>query len=133
MSTLRAVDTTSTAYALANDADVACTGSLASAGAEFLARVRDALAERIEYDAEEVARDPQDVAHEVADGAVPVYTADVWATFSDLAAWQVDIDDYVTAEDDMTRRASTALYVIAERLAVTLLDQWSTEAEQAPA
>lgn len=127
------IDTSCTAYALANDAGVACPDGLASPGAVFLEHVRDALAERIAHDAEEVARDPQDVAHEIADGAVPIYTADVWATFSDLAAWQVDTDDYVTAEDDMTRRASIALYVVAERLASTLLDQWAAETEEAAA
>lgn len=61
--------------------------------------------------------------HELADGAVPVYTHDFWATFVDLAAYAEDTDEFGPFED-VGDSAKAAVYMIAERLAHTLLKEW---------
>lgn len=127
------VDTTATAYTLANDADVACPDSLTSEGAEFLTAIRDALAERIEHDAEDVAGDEGDVCAEIADGAVPVWnTHRLMTAYVDLAAYREDLSDYGDTVDGVML-ATWSLYQVGQRLASTLLDQWRTDIEQAVA
>ena len=56
---------------------------------------------------------------EIADSAVPVYTVDRWATFTDLGAWQEDIEDLAsgTGAVALTDLAGLALFVIADRVA----------------
>ncbi|GAA3526206.1 hypothetical protein AFL01nite_05170 [Aeromicrobium flavum] len=123
------VDTTATTYTLANDADVACPDSLTSEGAEFLASVRDALAERIEHDAEDVAKNEGDVCAEIADGAVPVWnTHRLMTAYVDLAAYREDLSDYGDTVDGVTL-ATWSLHQVGQRLASTLLDQWRTDPE----
>lgn len=106
-----------------------------SPGAKFLRSVADDLAERIAYHFEASGQDPRDVdlereledeVHEVADGAVPIYTGTRWAVFTDLAAWQESMADY-GPPDDLTDAAGAALYMIAERLAVALVEAWGEE------
>lgn len=110
-------------YALANLADVTTPDSPESAGSRFLLGVADDVAEAIAY-----GRDSDDARHEIADGAVPVYTADVWQTFVDLAAWQEDISELADMSDpDMTRYAMVALYSVADRLTGVLFEEWDTE------
>lgn len=105
-------------------------------GAEFLRRVADDLAGRIAYIFEDLdpaccdlERELENEVHEVADGAVPIYTGERWAVFTDLAAWQEDIADYGTP-DDLTASAGAALYVIADRLACALVDAWADELDE---
>lgn len=104
-----------------------------SPGAQFLRRVADDLAERIAYIFEDLdpaccdlERELENEVHEVADGAAPIYTGERWAVFTDLAAWQEDIADYGTP-DDLTDAAGMALYVIADRLALALVESWADE------
>lgn len=101
-------------YGLARLADVASPDSSDSPGARWLMNVASAASEMI-AECAEYGGDPADAAHETADAIVPVYTSEIWAVFCDLAAWNVDTSDYGQAED-MTRSASLALYVVAERL-----------------
>jgi hypothetical protein len=105
-------------FALARMADVGLAFD-GDAGAAWLTRVRDDIAEAIEYAAPECAEDVErwreDGAHEVADGAVPIYSADRWAVAGDLAAWQEDVSDYGESGDVLTV-VSWALYSIAMRL-----------------
>lgn len=111
---------------LANDVpDIAGPDSETSAGANFLKRVRDALVENLEWRVEHedeilphAAVRLRDDTHEVADGAVPVYTFERWTTFVDLAAWQVDVSEYGMTGNDLTAMAGVALYEVAR----TLLD-----------
>jgi hypothetical protein len=79
--------------------------------------VWDAVQDRDSY-----ADDDSDAVGEMADGAVPVYTADVWRTFVDLGAWAEDPTELGVDGSDMEQAAKVCLYLIGERLASTLLD-----------
>lgn len=113
-----------TAYGLSCDADCGGADSPASAGAQFLMSVRDAVVEEIEANGVEGW---EDRIFEIADNAPDVYTAKRWAEFVDLAAYNEDISEYGDCGDDLTKAAGVALYVIAERLATALF----TEAAEA--
>jgi hypothetical protein len=104
-------------FALARLADCADPDSASSPGGRWLLGIAEGVAERCHDE------DRHDLAHEIADSAVPVYTADLFAVLVDLAAYREDVADLVDAGDDLTRRASLALYVVAERLALALLDE----------
>lgn len=97
-----------------------------SPGADFLRRVAGDVIDRVEWHREQgddlAGVDWSDVAHEVADGCVPVYTYGMWQTFVDLAAWQEDPMELGGGED-MTRSAMVCLYLIGERLALALLEE----------
>jgi hypothetical protein len=111
-------------YGLARMADTGDPDTSDSQGATFLADVREAVAEGIEYaeptGPEDVQRWADAAAHEIADSAVPIYNADRWATAGDLCAWQEDVRDYGEPEDLM-QAVGWALYMIAERLVVALV------------
>jgi hypothetical protein len=92
----------------------------------YLERVRDALVDAVQELPGSMPEDAwqdyfTDIAHEVADGAVPIMTHRVWATFADLGAWNVDDEGLAEGEDGMTRRAMIILYVVANRVANALL------------
>jgi hypothetical protein len=89
-----------------------CEGS---PGARFLRSIAYSVEEAIEYGTSE------DTPHEIADSAVPIYTHEKWATFTDLAAYTEDIEDFGPITD-LDQAASIALYMIAERLARALID-----------
>lgn len=112
-----------TVWQLARLADCADPDAWNSIGAKFLVRVETAL-----EDAQDGAWGvSQDDLAELADGCVPIYTHEVWATFVDLAAYEEDVSELVGSERDLTKCASVALYLIAERL-LTALVQCSAEA-----
>jgi hypothetical protein len=130
-----------TASELAGLADCASPDGPDSDGAAFLYRVADAVADAIaERDSsDDPSDDWSDMAHEIADGAVPIQTWTLWRTFVDLCAWQA-FDDYrdemggdsnVSNDhgDGMTAQAAVALYWIADRLAVVLLEADGGEAD----
>ena len=105
-----------------------------SPGAKFLRSVADDTAERIAYhfaDDDPRQYDPADLAdmlaEEVADGAPSIYTFTRWQEFTDLAAWQEDATELGASADDLTAAAGVALYMIAERLALALVDAWAEE------
>lgn len=117
-----------TAFRLANDADCACPDELDSAGARFLLSVlRDTCyrADEIEPEGwEDLTERLDDDLHEIADSAPDVYTYTRWLEFVDLAAWQEDPTELTgNAGDNMTEMAGVCLYIIAERLARSILDQ----------
>ncbi|ACQ80766.1 hypothetical protein Bcav_2517 [Beutenbergia cavernae DSM 12333] len=117
MSTLTPAPTTP--YALASLADVAIPDAVDSPGARWLVGVADAAAEdayRLDH-----GEHAGDVAHEVADAAVPVYTADLWAVYVDLAAYREDVAELLEPTTDPERLARVALYAVAARLAALLL------------
>lgn len=103
-------------YTLAILARCADPNSADSPGGRFLRRVETATLETVEDD-----QDVDDARHEIADGAVPVHTHDRWQTFVDLAAYNEDLEELAGTSGDMTANAGFALYLIAERLAGTLL------------
>ena len=96
-----------------------------SPGGQFLRLVESTTAE---YADGSGGIDWEDVANEIADGCVPVYTYRAWQTFVDLAAWEQDIGELISPETitanagDLTQTvAMTALYVIGQTLATALL------------
>ena len=116
-----------TAYALAGPADTYSPDSETSPGARFIEHVAADVAERITYrlaDGEPFDVDTfnDDDRHEIADGAVPIYTAHLWATFTDLGAWTEDPTELGFDGSDMEKAAQVCLYMIAERLAGALAD-----------
>lgn len=119
-------------YRLAGLGDCAQPDSLESPGALWLARVWEAAHEHYTYDLDDTTTradllrmDDHGALHEIADGAVPVYTREVWAVFVDLAAYHEDMEDmggYAEARD-MTHAAQIALYMIAERVVDACRDE----------
>ena len=76
--------------------------------------------------------DLSDLAHDIADQAVPVYTYEKWRTFTDLAAWLEDLDELGGTCGDMDKDSNVALYLIGCRLASALLEAWNEDPEEAP-
>ena len=127
-------------YALASMAECSGPDSHESEGALFLKRVRDSFVEALEWEAQdngdmtpaqmaEHLRDGEALS-EAADGAPSVYTFTLWQQFTDLGAWQEDLDEWGGSGDDMTANAIIALYGIARRLLDALtqeLEEWETE------
>ena len=107
------------AYQLARLADCMDPDSHTSPGAQFLERVQDDYRERVE----DGSYDEDETPHEIADGAVPIYTHKLWETFTDLGAYQEDPSELGAESDDMTRAAGVCLYMIAERLVRALAEQ----------
>lgn len=114
-----------TAYALANLADCSCPDTDKSAGADFLRGVQDDVLERLSDGSAD-----EDAAHEIADGAVPVYTHDLWQTFTDLAAYNEDPTELGYDGSDMDAAARTCLYLIAHRLVLALLEEAQDEDDE---
>ncbi len=106
------------AWRLSNIAECSGPDKLDSPGAKFLLGVQDAVNELDEIDPDNL----YDPAHEIADSAPDVYTYPKWQQFVDLAAWQEDLSEYGPLED-MDKGASICLYMIAERLAVALMQE----------
>ena len=105
-----------------------------SPGALFLRSVADDLAERIAYvfaDLDpagcDLTRELDEEVQGVADAAPSVYTFTRWQEFTDLAAWQEDATELGASADDLTAAAGIALYAIAERLALALVESWAEE------
>lgn len=105
-----------TAYRLADMAGVTRTGG--GAGDRFLLAVRDAWADELVDDRglPQSIDDDSRAWEQICDDAPSVYTSRKWEEFTDLCAWDVDIDDYVDGSTDMDGRATFALYRIAEFL-----------------
>jgi hypothetical protein len=114
-----------TPWQLARMADCADPDSLLSPGAIFLRDIYDAAtSERDQYD-----DDDSDAAHSIADDIVPQATYDVWQTFTDLAAWTEDPTDLGFDGTDMEQGAKVCLYIIAERLALAVMEEAASERE----
>lgn len=114
------------AWHLANIADCGTPDRLDSPGALVLLSVRDRVAEYLANPDD----DTEDAAHEIADGSPSIYTHELWTEFVDLAAYNEDdeLADYGGA-DTLTGSAMLAVYVIARRLAATLLTDYAPEEE----
>ena len=110
------------AYELADMADCATPDSNRSPGAMFLTSVRDNFIEALKN-----GEATEDNLHEIADNAPDVYTHPRWAEFVDLAAYNEEIEGYVSGSSTMTDRAGVALYLIAERLLTALVRETETE------
>ena len=108
------------------EGDVVAAGNvvlLANAGADYLPGVVTAVLERIESEPD---GDRSDHVHAAAEACIPVYTHEQWDTFHDLYAWTQDLTELGGPEDDMTKNATAAIYLIGCRLAgavVTALEE----------
>lgn len=122
-----------TPYRLAGDADSGAPDAPDSAGSKMLESVRDGVVELIEQNRD----DWHDIAtnertdrlndngqvHEIADAAPDVYTHQRWAEFVDLQAYNEDPTELGDDGSDMTHAAAVCLYMIADRLAGTLIEE----------
>ena len=133
------------AFRLSNEADISSAPVRESEGSKFLEIIRDAFIERMEFqrsDAIDKARpwhenedyvleimddDAVDIIHEVVDGCVPIYTHQIWETFTDLCAWSEDLSELGGPETDMNKNAMTALYMIGCRLGDALWRSYRKE------
>jgi hypothetical protein len=119
-------------FLLATLADCYSPDAADSPGAKFLTSVARDVAERFddpdlspEEQAGIIGNLREDGAHEIADGAVPIYTHDRWLTFVDLGAYNEDVTELGATADDLTGAAGVALYMIAERLVRALAEELS--------
>src|SRR5262245_59250117 len=111
-----------TPYTLASMADTASPDSTTSPGADWLQTIAHDFADMAEdIDDDD---DASDTIHERADALVPIYTYDIWATFTDLGAWGEDPTDLGWSGEDMEKGAQVCLYIVAERLLSALLEDW---------
>jgi len=127
------------AYHLSSDAGCATPDTLTSEGARLLTGVRDSVVELIEgldIDDWHEAADGHDIGSlddrgavsEIADGAPSIYTHTLWGQFVDLAAYNEDptelgVEAGGIDADDLSRAAAMCLYIIADRLARSLLEE----------
>lgn len=115
-----------TIFALARMAGCGDPDNPDSPGARFLTSVADAASEHWYAYGPDGAED-DDAVWEIADGAVPVYTHELWLTFVDLAAYREDDDSGLMADAlshgpaELDKVAGIALYQIAERLVRAVL------------
>ena len=120
--------TSRNAYQLAGLADCSSPDGTDSPGARFLLAVADSVTESLEYDTDGDG-DASDMAHAVADSAVPVHTHERWQAFVDLCAYSEDTTELGDDGGDLTTSAGLALYMIAERLAAALIEEAREEAD----
>lgn len=110
-------------WALARMAECLDSDTEDSPGAKFLARVRDSVVDDWEWLTEnDSAPDYFGAVSEIAEGCVPTYTHDLWATFVDLGAYDEDVTDHGPIES-LDQAARVALYLIAERLVYALVEE----------
>lgn len=95
----------------------------------FLDRVLNDVIERAD-DLLSDEDDANDIVHEIADNAVPIYTHDLWTCFVDLGAYNEDMGDLGGATEDMTKNAQICLYMMAERVAHILVQNLSEAKEE---
>lgn len=120
-----------TVWHLANSADCGTPDSETSAGALMLKSVAMAVADLIEeFDEDGAPRDLDDRISEIADDAPDVYTHGRWVEFTDLAGYHEDPSEIVGDEHDMTKLAGVCLYIIAERLARELVNEFAPSDEE---
>ncbi len=97
-------------------------GSL-RAGADYVDTIRVLIAEAVEYSTDEISGD---IAREdnYADNALPVYYDDLFEAVSDLRAWHVDVEDFLTGitEVSLDNVARLAIWTIGQRLTEVLAD-----------
>jgi hypothetical protein len=125
-----------TAYALVANADISLTGDHNSAGARWLLNVQTDARESFKWAVESDGREPaevaedQDMLHEIADAAAPVYTAEIFAVYVDIQGWQADISELLdpTFGDVSSlpeRIAQITLYQVARDIMSALFSEWA--------
>lgn len=122
-----------TPYRLAGDADSGHPDSPTSPGSQMLERVRDGVAELLERSRDDwhdlaTSESEHDLNNngaldEISDGAPNIYTHAQWAEFVDLQAYNEDPTELGFDGSDMEKAAGVCLYMIADRLAHTLVSE----------
>jgi hypothetical protein len=116
-------------YTLANMADTGTpdngTECNYSYGADMLDTVRLSFIEYVDYVGTDYTEDgARDAGHEIVDGAIPIYTGQVFATLVDLDAWAEDITE-LGEFTDMLSAANAALYLVSSRLWDALVAEYA--------
>lgn len=110
---------------MANHMGCASPDSPTSPGAVWLTHIHDAVVEA--YENGQFDGQDDDVAFELADSLVPVYTADVWEVFVNLAGYSgVDDVTVMQAGEDMTDFAKRVLCAMFE----TAVHGWVEERQE---
>ncbi|WLW38616.1 hypothetical protein [Streptomyces phage Verabelle] len=122
---------------LSSMVDVTSPDGEDSPGASFLKGVRDSVVEQVEYLVEQGSTVEEAVESiryngsdgEIADSAVPIYTYLKWQTFTDIAAWEVDLAEITDVSEpmDLDKQSNLALYLVASNLVSMLLDEAESE------
>lgn len=113
-------------YELVNLADLGDTGVNAyngKAGYYMLETIRDCIADAIdngELVSDYCEANTEQRITEIADGAVPIYTVDIFEALVELRAWGEDISDI--SPTDLCNSAMVCLYLVGERLARSLTE-----------
>lgn len=118
---------TRNAYQLANLADVSSPDAPDSPGALMLLLVQSAVWELLRAESDSDADVLRDMVGQEIDGVAPsIYTHEKWQQFTDLAAWEEDLSEWVGpgSDYDMDRLSNLALWQIGERLAYRLIEEW---------
>jgi hypothetical protein len=110
------------AFGLSHDADCLSPDRKDSPGAVFLLRIQDSVLDDLDRVLGD-EHDASDLAHEIADQAVPIYTHHLWEVFVDLGAYQEDPTELGYDGSDLTQSAQAAIYLIASRLAHSLMEK----------
>jgi hypothetical protein len=117
-----------TAYSLAYMAECGDPDNMDSSGAEFLKSVRDDVLENFLNDSWGTYY--EDTIGQLVDSCVPVYTHEIAKAFVDLLAYNEDISDYVDYSGDMIKLMQMSLYVIGDRLANALYNEYRHTLEE---
>lgn len=107
--------------------NLAETSGAGLAADRFLTGIRDDIADRARYNDD--LPDEGDL-REVADLAVPIYTADVFATLVETRAYAEDVSDLKGGGEDLEQLAKIALYIVAERVATAIVAEAREVAEE---
>lgn len=121
-------------YIVASDVECGAPCLPTSPGASLIRHAIEATVEAVSWDLSQLDRHEHDTyadalrfvveniradgTTELADGAVPIYTAERWGAFTDLAGWTVDVTEYgdVDGENLTDSVAGVALFAIAQRV-----------------
>ena len=117
-----------TAYSLAYMAECGDPDSLDSTGAEFLKSVRDDVLENFLNDSWGTYY--EDTIGQLVDSCVPVYNHEIAKAFVDLLAYREDVSDYFDYEGDTVKLMQVSLYVIGDRLANALYNEYRHTLEE---
>tara|TARA_E500000331_G_scaffold352740_1_gene401961 strand:+ start:560 stop:1039 length:480 start_codon:yes stop_codon:yes gene_type:complete len=128
------------AFRLSNEVGISSAPPRESLGSRFLETIRDTFIEQFDFERnaaldledDDLVNDllfehQHDIIHNVVDGCVPIYTHQIWETFTDLCAWSEDLSELGGPETDMNKNAMTALYMIGCRLGDALWRSYKRE------
>jgi len=112
-------------------ADLAECSANNNTAEEWLNLYRDVILNRAEESIKNGYTLTDDDIAEMADNAVPVYTAEKWELFQGLSAQCEDVSDYLPeGTTDAEEIATIAIYLIAERLLTALNEIIELNAEE---